>query len=57
MPEGTKVTWAMDGATPFTHKVIGVLINMDNLVGKDFAAGLANLKAIVERQPSAAATS
>jgi hypothetical protein len=53
----TEVTWAMDGATPFAHKVIGVVINMDNMVGKDFAAGLANLKAIVERQPSAAATS
>jgi hypothetical protein len=53
----TEVTWAMDGATPFAHKVIGVVINMDKMVGKDFATGLANLKAIVERQPSAGATS
>ena len=54
---GTEVTWAMDGPAPFAHKVMGVFVNMDNLVGKDFAAGLANLKAIVEGQPSADATS
>ncbi|HEX6371885.1 MAG TPA: SRPBCC family protein [Longimicrobium sp.] len=50
----TEVVWAMDGPQPFMNKVMGVLINLDNLVGKDFQAGLASLKEIAERQPSAA---
>lgn len=45
----TEVVWAMDGPQPFMNKVMGVLINLDKLVGKDFDAGLANLKAIAER--------
>ena len=53
----TEVTWSMDGPSPFVSKVMGVFVSMDNLIGKDFAAGLAILKAIVERQPSPAATS
>jgi hypothetical protein len=30
-------------------KVMHVFINMDNMVGKDFATGLANLKRITEK--------
>ncbi|WP_420125007.1 SRPBCC family protein [Longimicrobium sp.] len=52
---GTEVTWAMEGPNPFINKVMGVLINLDRLVGKDFEAGLANLKTIAERHPSAPA--
>ncbi len=50
-PEGdsTKVTWAMQGAVPFVFKVMHVLMNMDKMVGKDYEAGLANLKALAER--------
>jgi hypothetical protein len=50
-PEGdsTKVTWAMHGPAPFISKVIQVLINMDKMVGDDFEAGLASLKAIAEK--------
>lgn len=51
----TEVTWDMEGPNPFLNKVMGVLINMDNLLGKDFTAGLASLKTLAERQPSAAA--
>lgn len=51
----TEVVWAMDGPQPFINKVMCVFINLDNLVGKDFEAGLANLKQIAERQPSDAA--
>lgn len=50
----TEVTWAMHGPSHFAHKVIGVVINMDRLVGKDFEAGLAALKSLAERQPAAA---
>ena len=51
VPQGnaTTVTWAMDGRSPFMAKLMGLFINMDNMLGKDFAAGLANLKVIVEK--------
>jgi uncharacterized protein YndB with AHSA1/START domain len=50
-PQGgsTKVTWSMDGKSPFMVKVMHTLFNMDRMVGKDFEAGLANLKAIAEK--------
>jgi uncharacterized protein YndB with AHSA1/START domain len=37
---GTEVTWAMEGPNPFINKVMGVLINLDKLVGKDFEAAV-----------------
>lgn len=49
----TQIVWAMDGPQPFINKVMGVFINMDALVGKDFDAGWASLKALAE---SSAAT-
>ena len=39
----------MQGPTPFFAKIIQVFINMDNMVGKDFETGLANLKAVAEK--------
>ena len=47
--DSTTVTWAMDGPTPYVGKLIGVFVNMDTMVGKDFEAGLANLKALAEK--------
>ena len=47
--ESTNVTWAMQGDTPYFAKIIHVFIDMDSMVGKDFEAGLANLKAAAER--------
>ena len=47
--DATNVTWAMQGDTPYFAKIIHVFINMDKMVGKDFEAGLANLKAIAEQ--------
>ena len=35
---------------PFIIKVMGLFMNMDKMIGKDFAAGLANLKAVAEKQ-------
>src|SRR5882672_1456055 len=40
----TNVTWLMHGPAPFMHKVMQVFMNVDNMIGKDFAAGLGNLK-------------
>jgi uncharacterized protein YndB with AHSA1/START domain len=50
-PQGsaTLVTWAMHGHTPYLAKIMHVFFNMDRMVGGDFEAGLANLKAVAER--------
>jgi len=50
LPQGdtTHVTWLMQGPTPFFGKIMHVFINIDNMVGKDFAIGLANLKRLTE---------
>lgn len=50
-PKGdtTHVTWAMNGQVPYVAKIVHVFLNVDKMVGQDFEAGLANLKAIAER--------
>ena len=48
-PLGTRVTWAMDGRSPLPAKVVGLFMNMDHMIGRDFEVGLANLKALSER--------
>ncbi|CAN5353415.1 K(+)-transporting ATPase subunit F [soil metagenome] len=45
----TNVTWTMTGPTPFFAKIIHVFMNMDAMVGGDFEAGLAAMKAAAER--------
>jgi hypothetical protein len=47
--EATNVTWAMYGPSPFMMKVMGTFMNMDKMIGDDFAVGLANLKTLVEK--------
>lgn len=47
--DGATVTWAMYGPSPLMMKVMGLFMNMDNMIGNDFAAGLANLKAAAEK--------
>jgi Polyketide cyclase / dehydrase and lipid transport len=51
VPQGdaTEVTWAMHGASPFIAKLAGIFMNMDHMIGRDFEAGLANLKVQAER--------
>jgi len=50
-PDGgaTVVSWSMEGRKPFIAKLLGVFIDMDRMIGKDFEQGLANLKAVVEQ--------
>jgi len=50
-PQGqaTDVRWAMNGASPFIARLMGLFFNMDQMIGRDFEAGLANLRALVER--------
>jgi Polyketide cyclase / dehydrase and lipid transport len=45
---GTDVRWEMTGTSPFMFKVMGLFMNMDAMIGKDFDAGLANMKAVAE---------
>jgi uncharacterized protein YndB with AHSA1/START domain len=47
--DGTHVTWLMHGPANFMSRLIQVFINLDNMIGKDFEAGLANLKKVVEK--------
>jgi uncharacterized protein YndB with AHSA1/START domain len=50
-PKGsaTQVSWDMHGPMPFLSKMICVFVNLDTMIGKDFEAGLANLKTLAER--------
>ena len=51
VPQGdtTNVTWLMHGPAPLLSKVMQVFMNMDNMIGKDFEVGLANLKKLTEK--------
>jgi hypothetical protein len=44
----TNVSWTMTGKQPFMFKVMSIFMSMDKMVGKDFEAGLASMKAIAE---------
>lgn len=46
---GSTVTWAMHGPMPYLNRLMTVFFDMDKSVGKDFEAGLANLKALAEK--------
>jgi hypothetical protein len=43
VPEGTKVTWAMTGENGFLFKAVGMFMDMEKTVGKDFERGLSAL--------------
>jgi hypothetical protein len=45
----TIVTWAMHGPAPYLSKLMGVVFDIEGRIGKDFEAGLANLRALTER--------
>ena len=51
VPDGgaTIVSWIMEGPIAFIPKLMGIFMSMDNMVGRDFAIGLENLKALAER--------
>jgi uncharacterized protein YndB with AHSA1/START domain len=51
LPQGdaTNVTWLMHGPASFMSKLMQVFINLDHMIGKDFEAGLANLKTLTEK--------
>ena len=45
---GTFVTWAMEGKVPFIAKIMHTIMNMDKMIGGEFDAGLAEMKAMAE---------
>jgi hypothetical protein len=47
--DSTEVTWAIHGPSPFMAKLMGIFFDMDRMIGRDFEAGLADLKAAAER--------
>lgn len=46
--KATQVTWAMHGPSPFISKLVGIFLNLDQMIGRDFEAGLARLKTVAE---------
>ena len=48
---GTDVTWSMTGTKNFVMKLMGVFVNLDRMIGRDFEKGLARLANAV-RPPS-----
>jgi hypothetical protein len=52
LPDGTMVTWAMDGRNGFMAKAASMCMNMDKMVGGDFERGLSAMKAAVEARPT-----
>jgi uncharacterized protein YndB with AHSA1/START domain len=51
-PQGDKnstVTWTMHGPMPCISRLMTIFFDMDKTVGKDFEAGLANLKVMAEK--------
>jgi hypothetical protein len=49
-PEGgqTRVTWTMSGQNSFFAKAIGLIINCDNMIGKQFEKGLEQLNLVTQ---------
>ena len=48
--DGTVVRWQMTGKKNVLFRLLGFVLTMDKLVGKDFEKGLAALKAEAEQQ-------
>jgi Polyketide cyclase / dehydrase and lipid transport len=46
----TAVTWSMRGQNNFIGKAMCLVFDMDKMVGGDFEAGLAGIKAVVEKK-------
>jgi hypothetical protein len=47
--DSSRVIWTMSGKNNFISKLISIFISMDKMVGKDFEAGLENLKTVAEK--------
>ena len=48
--DGTSVTWATFGPSPYISKVIGTFMNLDDLIGRDFEKFFSNDTATTEKK-------
>ncbi len=50
-PQGTatRITWSMQGRSAYMSKLMGLVVNFDRMIGKDFEEGLANLRTLSEQ--------
>lgn len=50
-PQGefTRVTWSMNGPSPYLSRLLGLAFDIDSMLGRDFETGLSNLKSVAER--------
>lgn len=46
----TRVKWGMSGKMNYPMNIMGLFMNMDKAIGKDFQTGLNNLKKILEKK-------
>jgi hypothetical protein len=46
----SNVTWAMEGTNNLIAKIVGLVMNMDNMIGNDFDKGLAALRQVAETE-------
>ena len=51
---GTKVTWTIGGNMGFMEKAMGIFMNMDAMIGKDFEKGLGQLRIVSEGEAAKA---
>ncbi len=49
---GTTVTWSMTGRNNFVAKAIGLVMDMDTMIGGDFEKGLAAMQSVAEASAS-----
>lgn len=47
--EHTKVTWAMYGPNLYLGKVMSIFFSMDEMLGREFTKGLADIKSLSEK--------
>lgn len=45
----TLVSWTMSGPMPYLNRLVTIFFDMDKTVGRDFEAGLAELKQLAEK--------
>jgi hypothetical protein len=52
-PDGTKVTWAMDGHNNFASKAMHLFMDFDAMIAAQFDSGLQQLKTLAETEVEA----
>jgi len=56
VPAGTEVRWGFKSEMPFPFNIMGLFVNMEKSVGKDYESGLTALKEIVENEAPISST-